>query len=1023
MDLFIIVATPFVLSLLLTLPFTIALFTKRLQQIIIPVLLVVMFGALVSRYPQIAADGAYQPDPIPWIPQLGLNFSFYLDGLSLLFALVVTGIGAVIFLYTGYYFSDGEAAKQTRFNRWLTAFTGAMLGLVLSGNVILMFIMWELTSITSFMLIGFYGDKDREARHSARRALIVTGGGGLALLGGVLILGAVVGQTMQIETSAANDEDAAAVTAIRTESNINIATAKDGGISTVFRSEDSLILPFAMEYSDILSVETVTNHPWYIALAVLLMLAAFTKSAQVPFHFWLPGAMTAPTPASAFLHSATMVKAGIYLLARLHPIMYDHALWLNGLVLVGLTTFLFSAVIAVKQDDLKGMLAYATTAWLGILIALIGLPDFAGFKALAVGIVAHAFYKSAMFLVAGSIDHSMGTRSLKNLGGMWQYMPYAGVVMILSALSMAGVPFLLGFLAKEVLLDATVSYIAAETILGGASLWVVIIGSAMLGLTAGILIYDVFFGKTRSHLHYHAMPKYAIAGPLVLAIGGTLLLPFATETLIHDLVAVVTPKAFELHLVPEGGLSNTLFQYSLLAIGLAALAFPMRAYFTGPWTLLPFTGAEAYAAFIARIEDIAARSVRTQNGHIRYYLVVILGIVSVIFLSSTLQQNLLAETLNNLTLERPTVSYVLNVMLIALAVASLVTSIVSKRHLIAALAISVFGFAVAGIFVVENAPDVALVQFMVETLSTVLIIIMIGRISHKQRKKMADDLWGSSPSGVYRDALISIGIGFAVFIFALTAVANRPQRESISQWYIDNTEDIIGIPDVVAAVVSDFRGMDTIIEITVFSVAALGILSLLALNRENEGNDDINAEDARLPQQLSISTPFTRIVAYLVYPVAMMLALVHLLYGGEGPGDGFTAGVVAGLVVTLGYVAFGYYETRQRLAWRSPVMLVSVGLLIALLNAGAPVLFGRPWMYHWTLKGFDFAHLHIASSTVFELAIALTVFGAVNIIMEAVAHPRDINVLAGDEAYDPTYGAPPPRRSLDGSVSRQPAGD
>ncbi len=1029
MDLFIVVATPFILSLLLTLPFTIPLFTKSLQQYLIPVVLLVMFGVLVSHYPEIAANGAYQPDPIPWIPELELNFSFYLDGLSLLFGLVVTGIGAVIFFYTGYYFSEDEAAKQTRFNRWLTAFTGAMLGLVLSGNMVLMFIMWELTSITSFMLIGFYGDKDAEARYSARRALVITGGGGLALLGGVLILGAVAGQTLQSADAPASEaitSEATApndVSAERAESDIEVSTEETSTTSTTFRIEDTFTLPFVMEFSDVLSVDTITDHPWYIAVAILMMLGAFTKSAQVPFHFWLPGAMTAPTPASAFLHSATMVKAGIYLLARLHPIMYDHWLWINGLVLVGVTTMAVSALFAIKQNDLKGMLAYATTSWLGILVALIGLPNFLGFKALAVGILAHAFYKSAMFLVVGSIDHSTGTRKLTDLGGMWQHMPYNGVVMILSALSMAGVPFLFGFLAKEVLLDATVSYMATETVLSGLSLWIVLGSAALLGVTGTILIYDVFFGKMRSDVHYHAMRSGAVAGPLVLAIGGTLLLPFATETLIHDLVAVVTPKEFELHLFPEGGFANPFFQYSLLALAIAAIAFPARRIFTGDWSLLPFTGAQAYAAFMNAIDGIAARTVLTQNGRIRYYLVSILSIVTVIFLSSTFQQNLLGQTLNNLTFERPNVSYILNAMLIVLAVASIATSIVSKRHLIAALAVSVFGYAVAGIFVVEHAPDVALVQFLVETLSTILIVIMIGRISHKQRKKMADDLWGTSPAGVYRDALISIGIGFAVFIFALTAIANRPVRQSTAQWYIDNTEAIIGIPDVVAAIVSDFRGMDTLIEITVFSVAALGILSLLALNRMNEGKGDLDAEEAKLPTQISTSTPFTRTVAYFVYPVAMMLAIVHLLYGGEGPGDGFTAGIVAGLAVALGYVVFGYYEIRQRGHWRSPVALVSFGLLLALLNAFIPMLFGQPWMYHWAWKDFNFAHLHIASSVVFEIAIATTVFGGVNIILEAIAHPRDIEVLAGDEAYDPNYGEPPAERPLDGNFTKQPAGD
>ncbi|MEM6528818.1 MAG: hydrogen gas-evolving membrane-bound hydrogenase subunit E [Chloroflexota bacterium] len=838
-----------------------------------------------------ADAGAYAPAAIPWVPSIGLNFSFYLDGLSLLFGLVVTGIGTVIFLYTGFYFED--EAKQTRFSMWLTAFTGAMLGLVLSSNLILMFIMWELTSITSFMLIGFYGNKDETARYSARRALVITGGGGLALLGAVILIAGVVAQGTQPASATGTNTTEQTSTIILTVDETESAGSDD----TSATAATPVVVPgtetargdvFNFDMSQALAAGKIVDHPWYVAIVLLLMLAAFTKSAQFPFHFWLPGAMTAPTPASAFLHSATMVKAGIYLLARMHPIMYDHALWINGIAAIGMTTMFISALFALKQRDLKGLLAYSTTSWLGVLVTLIALPGFNGFKALTIGIIAHALYKSALFLSVGSIDHSFGTRNLDEVRGIWRYMPATGVVVILSALSMAGIPLLMGFVAKEVLLDASVNYITNYTFFSSAGVWLVVISAALTGTAGYILIWDVFFNGKNDDLHYHAMPRYSMAGPLFLAIGGTTLLPFLLQPLLVPLIQTVTPKEFELHLIPEGGFANPYFQLSLLAIGLGLVVFIVRRFITTQaWQFLPFTGAQGYAGFISSTEAAANFVVRSQDGRIRHYLAIILGAVAAVLLVFDFRSNIYAVSFAALTPGSIQVSAVLNVMLLMLAIGAVIASILIKRHLIAAMAVGVFGYAVGGIFVVENAPDVALVQFLVETLATVMIITMIGRISHTQRKHMADTLWDTSRGGLVRDIVISSVIGLTVFLFTLTAVANRPLRSTISDWYIENTEAEIGIPDIVAAIVTDFRGMDTLIEIAVFSMAALGVLTLLAVNRSDEGVEPSPAEEhdhnnmELLPDHVH-STPFMSVVAYLVFPIALMLAFIHLFYGGEG---------------------------------------------------------------------------------------------------------------------------------------------
>ncbi|MEO1439466.1 MAG: hydrogen gas-evolving membrane-bound hydrogenase subunit E, partial [Chloroflexota bacterium] len=779
---------------------------------------------------------------------------------------------------------------------------------------------------------------------------------------------------------------------------------------------------FNFDMSQALANGKINDHPWYVAIVLLLMLAAFTKSAQFPFHFWLPGAMTAPTPASAFLHSATMVKAGIYLLARMHPIMYDHPLWINGIAAVGITTMFISALFALKQRDLKGLLAYSTTSWLGVLVTLIALPSFNGFKALTIGIIAHALYKSALFLSVGSIDHSFGTRNLDEVRGIWKYMPATGVVVILSALSMAGIPLLMGFVAKEVLLDASVNYIATYTFFSNAGVWLVVISAALTGTAGYILIWDVFFNGKNDNLHYHAMPEYSMAGPLALAIGGTALLPFLLEPLIVPLVHTVTPKEFELHLIPEGGFANPYFQLSLLAIGLGLVIFAgRRVVTTQSWQFLPFTGAQGYAGFITGIERIAAITLRSQDGRIRHYLVIILGTVAVVLLLFDVGSNLFVVSLSALTPTAIQFSAILNIMLLVLAIGAVIASIVIKRHLIAALAVGVFGYAVGGIFIVEQAPDVALVQFLIETLATVMIITMIGRISHTQRKQMADHLWDTSRGGLYRDIVISSVIGLSVFLFTLTAVANRPLRSTISDWYIENTDAEVGIPDIVAAIVTDFRGMDTLIEITVFSMAALGVLSLLAVNRSDEGKEADPLDVGLLRETHVNSTPFLHTVAYVVFPIALLLAFIHLFYGGEGPGDGFTAGVVAGLGIAMGYVVFGYYEVRDIMGrWIAPINYVSFGLTLGVVNAALPLIWGAPWLSHWSIKWFNFAGLHPGSTLLFETAIGVTVFGAVGLVMESIAYPRDVEVLEGDEIVDFSYGAPPPERPV--SLNQQAQG-
>ncbi len=962
----IIVALPFVLAL--GLPFVRARLSAAAQGWLLAAVMAALVGLALLQLPAVTAEGALLTS-VEWVPQLGLSLTFYLDGLALLFVLVVTGMGTAIVLYAGYYFEDRREAG--RFLAFLMVFTGSMLALVTAGNLLTLFIAWEGTSIASFLLIGFKG-KDPAARAGALQALMVTGGGGLALLVGLLLLG-----------SAAGSMDLAQVLA---------------------------------------SGETLRAHPYYAAIAVLVFVGSFTKSAQFPFHFWLPGAMSAPSPASAFLHSATMVKAGIYLLARLTPALGDTALWSNTLLVFGLATMLLGAVLALGKRDLKACLAFSTVSQLGALVALIGLPDAEGIKAAMVGILAHALYKGALFLVASAVDHATGTREIDRLGGLRVQMPGFALVTALSALSMAGMIPLFGFVAKELLLDA-----ALHTADATAALIVIIVSAALTVTMALILFWDVFMGESRfatdhgadpahdgAHVgehdhtpHFHAPPRPLVYGPAGLALlsvlGGVGISPLVTP-----LVQPAVGKSIALYLLPPEGI-NTAFILSTLAIAAGVGLFVLRRVWLA-WTFpaLP-SGPQVYQALVGAVEAFADLLLKSQNGRIRYYLLVIL--VAVSLLMSTAGLGALVDV-SAITVTVRSAADVLKAVLLALALLATLASILFKRHLLAALALGVAGYSIGGVFLLEPAPDVALVQFVVETLATVLIIMILVRTSDEERARAMQNLWGGPRVGLWRDIALSAVVGVGVTLFALAAVNNRPNPQTVATWHLENALPATGVNDVVAAIVTDFRGMDTLVEITVFGIAALGVLTLLApqtpgkrlprlLRRGQPVPDTASTATATEEQALvdapvltlSFSNALNRFAARIVLAVALLISAAHILYAGAAPGDGFTAGVIAGLGVALWYVVFGYAETRARLRWLHPATFIGVGLALALLNAALPLLFDRAF-FAFTLVPLELpAGIKLASTTAFEVGIFLTVFGGISAVMEAITHPKEVELL------------------------------
>lgn len=902
----------------------------RLNWILAAVMLA-LCGWLLALFPTVQAQGAVIVEQA-WVESFGLTFALYIDGLALLFALLITGIGAAVFLYAGYYMEGDPRAP--RFFALLMAFAGSMLGVVLSGNLILLFVCWELTSIFSFLLIGFDGEKP-EARSGAAQALVITGGGGLALLIGLILMGAAGG---------------------------------------------------SFDLAQILNAP-LRDHPYYSAITVLILIGCFTKSAQVPFHFWLPGGMTAPTPASAYLHSATMVKAGVYLLARFYPTLGDTDLWVTALVGVGAITMLVGAINAPFKRDLKAMLAYATVSWLGALVLLLGLPHYEGYLAAMVGIIGHALYKSPLFMLVGAIDHATGTRLIDKLGGLARKMPIGAVIAVVSGLSMAGIIPLMGFVAKETLIHALTHYHGEYATLIAL---VVFVSAGLLVTVAAIFVWDVFFRPARSderispvieeHADEHHAPNPLIfLGPGVIALM-SLVTALLLESLINPLLETILPGDFSLHLF--SGI-NTELIISLIIVAAGVALFLTRSRWMRELPE-PFNAAHGYKSFMHGVDRAGDLMLRVQNGKLSHYLAVILGVVGLLMVLPGAQY---LQTAGVQFSMRDATDFLKAVLLI-LSLVSTVASILFKGHLLAALALGVAGYSIAGVFLLEPATDVALVSVLVETLAGVLIIVMLSRISEKKRRRAAEVLWGSGRRILRRDLLVASMVGVGVTAFALAAVINRPDRQSIiAEWYLANTE-LVGVTDVVGAMITDFRATDTMIEITVFSMAALGALTVLQLTKRRDMDGAF-----QVPTPVSqITTPLTRLAATLFLPFAVIIALAQLLYAGNAPGDGFTAGVVGGISLALWYQVFGYGVGRMRSIRADRI--IGVGLGLALLNGALPLLYGKDFFAHNKFGDIPLpADLHFSSSTVFEIAIALVVFGSLVNILNAITNPEGIEQL------------------------------
>lgn len=728
---------------------------------VLTALLAIPLGLFAWFATQIApiANGQVLQGTLSWIPSLQMSLSFRLDGLGLLFSLLISGIGALVLLYASSYLHDHP--HQGRFYGYTLAFMAAMLGTVLAGDLITLFIFWELTGLCSFLLIGF-DYQQAASRRAALQALLVTGAGGLALLAGLILLAEVAGSS-------------------------TLAVILGAG-------------------------EQVRHHPLYLPILLLLLAGAFTKSAQFPFHFWLPGAMAAPTPVSAYLHSATMVKLGVFLLARFSPVLGGTHSWWLWLTAIGGITLLLGAAKALLRTDLKQILAWTTVSALGMLTFLLGIGTDPAITAAMLLLTVHALYKSALFLAAGAVDHGTGTRDVQRLGGLAPSMPQVALAAGLSALSMAGLVPLAGFIAKELFYEATLHAPAAPWLLSSVAL----AGNSLTVAAALLAGYLPFYGTLRDRsLHPHQVDLRLWLPPLIPALAGLLvgLFPVGFGTLLlMPAVAQVAGAPVPVELALWHGFSPVL----LLSLGTLASGLGLYLLCRRWRWLQRLPGWDTEQLYDLLLEQVPRSAswvtFRLQSGRLRYYLMTVTG-VAVALMASTLAVN------SNADLQLPIPDGSLHEWLTALVIlAGALFAAITSSRLAAVAALGVVGYGVALIYIIFGAPDLAMTQFCIETLSIILFVLVLHKLPRFALL--------STTRTRLRDLVVALGIGGVMTMLAWRAVS-QPLIPSLSTWFMEQSLPAGHGRNVVNVILVDFRALDTLGEITVLAVAALGVYGML----------------------------------------------------------------------------------------------------------------------------------------------------------------------------------------------------
>ncbi|NPV76508.1 MAG: Na+/H+ antiporter subunit B [Anaerolineae bacterium] len=878
-------------------------------------LLLLVYPLLVSLYliRRVNMDNPIAAS-LPWVPSLEISLSFRLDGLSLIFSLLISAIGFLILVYAGEYLRGYPLTG--RFFSFLTLFMTSMLGLVWADNLITLFVFWELTSITSYLLIG-YDHEDQQARKAALQALLITAGGGLALLAGLVLMGQAAGT---FEISQINQKGQ-----LIRESNL------------------------------------------YPLILLAIFAGAFTKSAQFPFHFWLPGAMAAPTPVSAYLHSATMVKAGIYLLARLYPALAGTEAWQYTLLGVGLITFLAGSLLALPQTDLKKILAYSTVAALGLLVMLLGIGSGLAVKTAVVYLFAHSLYKGGLFLVAGGVDHAVHTRQVDQLGGLGKAMPLTAFGAALCGLSAIGFIPTLGFVAKELVYELILAFPQGALLTALAVL-------AFTALTAvsGWVFALPFWQKNRQkplQAHENSSPLWG--PPALLGMAGILLAVFIPQTgssLIGPAVESILSSPQPVTLKLWHGLTP-MFVLSLFTILAGALVYTVRIPFQraigglharlsaiGPQRLfdLGLEGLKKFAVLQTRI---------LQNGYLRIYLITI--ILTTVALTGI---NILKSPGGlDLPAWQPPRFY--DVVLAGVVLAAVLAVVSASSRLATVAILGLIGFTIALIYLLFGAPDLAMVQFAIETLAVILFILVIYRLPKFARIT-------SRPARML-DILVALSGGALVTLLVLW-ITSRPFTSHLTPYFVENSLPLAKGRNVVNVILVDFRALDTLGEISVLAIAAIGVFALVELNLDKSL---FPSQRALINKVRSMILPTA--VRYLM-PLLLIFSVFLLLRGHNEVGGGFVGGLVAASALMLYAIAVSP-QALLRLLPASPRHLIGLGLLVALASGALGIFQGLPYMTGLWLSDPLPVFGKIGSPVLFDVGVFIAVIGVSLHILIALA--------------------------------------
>lgn len=868
---------------------------------------------LVALTPQLVAGGIVRWS-VPWIPQLGLAFSLRLDGLAWMFAAMVLGIGGLVVMYSHYYLGAHEKAR--RFFCYLLLFMGSMLGMVLAGNLLLLAVFWELTSISSFLLIGFWSQR-QDAREGARMALTITAGGGLALLAGIVMIGHIVGSY-----------------------------------------ELDVVL---------VAGETIRAHALYPWLLALVLGGVFTKSAQFPFQFWLPHAMAAPTPVSAYLHSATMVKAGVFLLARLHPVLAGTDLFFYVVSGIGALTMLVGAWNAIFQHDLKGLLAYSTISHLGLITLLFGLSTPFAVVAALFHILNHATFKASLFMAAGIIDHETGTRDMRRLGNLRRYLPYTSALAIIASLAMAGIPLLNGFLSKEMFFAQALEIQGHDLARLGVPVAAFLF--AVFGVAYSLrFVHESFFGKGPRAVdqEIHEPPRFMQVPVAILAVT-CVAVGIAPQWTIAPMLATAA----------HGVLGDNVPDYSLavwhgfnlpLAMSLGGVVGGVLLYF-GLRRLIDLhanvrrsLGRRLFRLNIEALFHLARRFTHLlANDSVQRSMLALVLVAIAVGAAPFVAGWGEAAAPARIAQPMPLMAWVLWLVMVGCTLAALS---LHRTRLLALIAMGGTGLAVSLTFVALSAPDLALTQLLVETVTLSLMLLGL----HYLPKDSPRERSGLRRS---RDAVIAIVAGGGVGALAW-AMMTRPADTIAGELLARSLPEAFGA-NVVNVILVDFRGFDTFGEITVYGIAGLVVHAMLRRAR--------TAPEKVMPGP-PVKLPVPADLAQVMFPLTLVVSIFLFLRGHNAPGGGFIAGLTLAVPLLVQYVIQGANSVESRFGF-DYIRLIGTGLVIAALSGAASMLFGLPFLTsgHHDLALPWLGTIGLASAAAFDVGVYLVVFGSTMLML------------------------------------------